>query len=132
MGDLRERIELDLRTTLEGRFGLPVELTSPAGVTQIYSKNDPELLLQGQVMYDTTEFNPETGERVVIPEPVVTLRRSSLDTIPQPGEFWFITIPSKPGESAPKETYVLSTDLPPQDGRSLGIVRLYLTKPKQS
>ena len=131
MGDLREKHESKLAITLEGRYGLPVELTDPDGVTQLYSKNDPTALLQGQVLYDTSEENPETGETVVLPNPIVTLRRSSLDRIPLDGEAWLVRIPNEPRADAPKESYVVA-DLPPENGRSLGIIRLYLTKPTQS
>ena len=53
MPNLRELAESDLGTTLEGDFALPVELIDPDGVKQS---------LVGQVLYDTVEFNPETGE----------------------------------------------------------------------
>lgn len=132
MGDLRAKIENDLVTTLEGRFGLPVELTGPDGSTQTQKAGDPESLLQGQVIYDTLEENPETGELVVLEGPVVTLRRTSLDAVPEPGEFWHVRIPSEPRADAPMEDYVLSTDHPPRGCRSIGFIRLYLTKPKQS
>lgn len=132
MGDLRAKVESKLSVTLEGRFGLPVELTGPDGSTQTQKAGDPESLLQGQVIYDTFEENPETGERVVLEGPVVTLRRTSLDTIPAPGEFWHVRVPSEPRADAPMEDYVLSSDLPPQGCRSIGFIRLYLTKPKQS
>jgi hypothetical protein len=132
LGGLREIAEQHLNITLEGRFGLPVELIGPDGIPQIYSENDPTTLLQAQVLYDTTVQNPETGEEVIIPEPNISLRRSSLVRIPLAGEHWFIKIPETPSATAPKEEYVLSSDLAPQDGRSLGIVRLYLTKAKQS
>lgn len=131
MGDLREIVENDLSITLEGRFGLPVELTSPDGVTQTNSANDEESLLMAQVLFDTTYEDPETGGVTILEDPVVTLRRTSLDRIPVDGEFWHVLAPTEPREDAPRESYVLS-DLPIQGGASLGIVRLYLTKPKQS
>lgn len=130
MGDLREIIENDLSITLEGRFGLPVELTAPDGTVQTHSKNDPDSLLMAQVLFDTTYEDPETGGVTILEDPVITLRRTSLDRIPEDGEPWFIRIPTEPRESAPQESYVLS-DLPIQGGASLGIIRLYLTKPKQ-
>ena len=50
---------------------------------------------------------------------------------PQPGEIWQVRVPEEPREDAPMEDF-LTSDRAPQDGRSLGIVRLYLTKPSQS
>ena len=131
MGDLREIAENHLAITLEGRFGLPVELTDPDGAIQIYSAHDEEALLMAQVLFDTTYEDPETGGVTILEDPVITLRRTSLNRIPVDGEYWLIRIPTEPREDASKESYVLS-DLPIQGGASLGIIRLYLTKPKQS
>ena len=132
--NIREIAEQDLVDTLEdyiSGYGLPVELTSPDGEVQIYSKNDPALLLSGQVLFDTTRENPETGERVVIPDPVVSLRITSLDRVPLPGEDWFIRIPSESKVGATKDSYLIR-DLAVESGKSIGFIRLYLTKPEQS
>lgn len=133
MGNLREKIENDVAITLEGKFGLPVELTAPDGATQIYSAHDPEdeNLLMGQVLYDGEIQNPETGESVIIEEPVVSLRLTSLDRIPKAGEVWGVAIPNEPRADADKDYYV-TTDLPFLGGRSIGFIKLFLTKPKQS
>lgn len=122
MVDLRATIESDLGDILEGDFGLPVTLTSPAGVTET---------VMGQVAYDTREYNPITGAERVINLPVITVRRSSLSTIPADGEFWSIQIPSTPTVTGTLETYVLS-DRPIKHGRSYGWITLYLTKASQS
>jgi hypothetical protein len=118
---LRHRIERDLAVTLEGEFGLPVVLISPNGIEQ-------ELV--GQVLYDTMRIDPDTGATIVINQPVVTLRRSSLIRIPISGERWAVKIPATPLEGAALETYFL--EQPTEDGRSMGFIRLYLTKVVQS
>ena len=66
MENLRAAIESDLHDSLEGEFGMAVELTSPNGVQQIYSKNNPSELLKGQVLYFSRREDPETGETIVI------------------------------------------------------------------
>lgn len=119
--NLRERVERDLSFTLEGRWGLPVTLIGPDGVRQSN--------LLGQVLYDIVRLNPETGEEVVVETPVVTLRRSSLVRIPQPGEKWLVEIPVTPSLTATTEQYALGK--PPEGGRSLGVIRLYLQKIEQ-
>ena len=71
--DLRSLIESDLEDTLEGDFGLPVTLISPSGESET---------VMGQVAYDTRKYDPVTGSEMIIDLPVVTVRRSSLSTIP--------------------------------------------------
>jgi hypothetical protein len=120
--DLRAQIETDLGDTLEGDFGLPVTLISPAGES---------VTVRGQVAYDTREYDPITGAEMIIDLPVVTVRRSSLSTIPADGEIWAVRIPSTPSVTGTLETYVLS-DRPIKHGRSYGWITLYLTKAEQS
>lgn len=121
---LRERVERDLAVTLEGKWSLPVNLMSPDGV-----RTDG---LRGQVLYDTVRLNPETGEDVVTDMPVITLRRSSLVRIPQPGENWFIEVPETPSEEATMIPYMMSSVRPPEGGRSIGFIRIYLQEVEQS
>lgn len=100
---------------------MPVTLIGPDGVRQSN--------LLGQVLYDIVRLNPETGEEVVVETPVVTLRRSSLARIPQAGEKWLVEIPVTPSTTATTEQYTLGK--PPEGGRSLGVIRLYLQKIEQ-
>ena len=74
MESLRRTLERDMHDTLESEWKMPVELTSPDGVTQIYSANNPSELLGGQVLYSSRRESPETGEIIVVNQPVVTLR----------------------------------------------------------
>lgn len=120
--NLREQVETDLADTLEGEFALPVVLVAPDGITQNVT---------GQVLYDSIEFNPDTGESVVVNKPVVVLRRSSLSRIPEAGETWFVKIPTDPSRTATLEDFVISRDKPSIGGRSIGIIRLYLQKASQ-
>jgi len=121
---LRERVEKDLAVTLEGQWSLPVNLVSPEGV-----RTDG---LRGQILYDTVRMNPETGEDVTVERPVVTLRRSSLTRIPAPGEKWLVEIPQTPDETASMEQYMISPVRPPEGGRSIGFIRIFLQEVEQS
>jgi hypothetical protein len=130
--NLRERIEADLEGILEdyqNGFALPVILIAPDGVKQEFSANDPDvprtIPLTGRVTYARFDIDPDTGLPLRIDNPIVTLRRSSLDRIPLAGELWSVQIPKKPAVDAEKETYV--TELPPRDGRSFGWIQLPLT-----
>lgn len=131
MGEQRAIIESDLRETLEGDFGLPVELIAPDGTKQLYSANDPTELLQGQILYDSIIQDPNTGLDVVVHKPVVSLRRSSLTTVPDatPGQNWAVRIPLEPSVSAPKMTFRIGRVT--EGGDSIGFVRLYLERIEQ-
>lgn len=128
---LRERAEADLEKSLEGEWGLPVELITPDGVTINTSENDGEALM-GQVLYDSIKTNPDTGEEIVDNNPIVTLRRSSLSRVPAPSEKWVVKIPLTPSLTADLVSFVIDPTRSPEGNRSLGIIRLYLRKAQQS
>ncbi len=128
---LREQVETDLAVSLEGDWGLPVVLIQPDGTKIDTSLNSGETLM-GQVLYDTVGVNPDTGDSIVISNPIVTLRRSSLSRIPISGEKWLVTIPANPSLSAPLEDYVIDPSRAIEGGRTFGFVRLYLRRAKQS
>lgn len=129
--NLRERAELDLARTLEGDFSLPVELVDPDGNEITASINDSGGL-RGQIIFDTVKLNPDTGEEMVLNSPVVSLRRSSLARVPEPGETWLVRIPTTPSVAAAKDDFVIDPSRPPEGGRSLGFIRLYLRRAEQS
>ena len=115
--NIRELIETDLETTLEGDFSLPVELIDPDGV--VYDD------LVGQVLYNSIDEN-----EVFSGKPVVTLRISSLMRVPVAGENWAVKIPENPSTTDTLVTYIL--DKPPVHNRSIGYIKLYLTRTVQS
>lgn len=121
MVDLRAQMEGFLATSLEGDFSLPVEIQTPDGATQT---------VRAQVLYDRTGEDPQTGETIYVTEPVVVVRRSSLSPLPSPGDRLVIRIPSEPREDADLETY-FCYDQSFRGGRSLGMVRFYLTRTEQ-
>jgi hypothetical protein len=125
---LRVLAESDLYRTLEHAddWGLPVELIDPDGVEYKKSANHPDEDLKGQVLYDTTEVQPETGLDMIVHKPVVTLRRSSLARIPLPGEKWAVRIPETPDPTAAKTLHMV--ERAPEEGKAIGFIRLYLTK----
>jgi len=128
--NLRRRVERDLSFSLEGAWGLPVILIAPDGETIDTSENSGTQL-KGQVLFDTIQVNPDTGDDMVVGNPIVTLRRSSLSRIPQPGENWIVKIPPEANSENPTEDYVLTSTRAPEGGKSIGIIRLYLRKAVQ-
>lgn len=121
--NLRERVERDLAVSLEGRWGLPVILTSPDGERQ----GD----LKGQVLYGIRRIDPDSGNEIVVDTPAVTLRRSSLTRVPLAGERWIVEIPASVTDATMKP-YHLTPDRPPEGGKSVGFIRLYLQEVEQS
>jgi len=130
--NLRVQAESDLAQSLESpdEYGLPVVLVAPDGTVYDTSANDPTQTLSGQILYDTKRLDPESGLDILVHQPVVTLRRSSLARVPAAGEKWMVRIPETPNPSATKVTH--SIERAPEDGQSIGFVRLYLTKAIQS
>lgn len=128
--NLRVQVESDLHQTLEGDWGLPVVLISPDGVEQSKSKNNPDEDLKGQILYDHRTIDQETGLEILVNTPVVTLRVSSLDRVPEDGEKWEMQFPLTPDPDAPKESFIL-IGRPPEGGASIGFIRLYPQLPGQ-
>lgn len=129
--NLRIKAEQDLARTLEGEFKVPVVLITPDGETIDTSENDG-LPLGGQVLSDSVTIDPETGEPIVVFDPIVVLRRSSLSRVPIPGETWFVKIPINPNDNTTLEDFVIDSDRSPEGGRSIGFIRLYLRRVAQS
>jgi len=125
MVNLRAQVEKDLGTTLEKEWKMPVELTSPDGVTQTHSLNDPDSLLGGQVLYFTRQENPVTGEMMIVNQPVVTLRISSLVRVPADGEKWYIKFPVSHEADADMEDFVFTSDRSKESGTDIGFIRIY-------
>jgi len=126
--NLRAQAEADLAVSLEDPdgFGLPVVLISPDGVKYDKSANDATQDLSGQILYDTTVLSPETGLDMIVHKPVVTLRRTSLARIPLATEKWMIMIPETPDPAATKVLHAI--ERAPEEGKSIGFIRLYLTE----
>ena len=120
---LREVVEGHLSVTLEGRWSMEVDLTGPDGVIQEG--------LKAQVLYDRTEQNPTTGQEVIVNQPVVTLRYSSLTTVPKSSENWLVRMPVSPVAGAAKEDFVLDAARAVEGGRSIGFIRLYPKRVRQ-
>jgi hypothetical protein len=127
--NLRVLVESDLGDTLEGDWGLPVELIDPDGVVYKKSQNNPTEDLSGQILYDTVTRDPEDGAEVIVHKPVVTLRLSSLVRVPKDDEKSIVKIPIIPNPIAPKVAF--SLERPSEEGAAIGFIRLYLMATQQ-
>jgi len=130
MGGARAQIERDLGLSLEGDFGQTIVLFDPEGHRHAYSANDPTKPLQARVTYEYQGVNAQ-GLPVTVHSPRVTVRLSSLDRVPLPGETWGIQFPKDPVLGAPNSTYEFK-DKPVAGGRSIGFLVLFPTKAKNS
>jgi hypothetical protein len=130
MPNLRALAESDLSTSLEGDYFLPVELVDKSGGAE-YKIDNYGKTLGGQVLYDRIKIDPESGEELVVKEPIVVLRRSSLPKIPQSGEVWAVRIPETPDPSAALKTFILGQTRGAEGGAAIGFIRLYLTEAEQ-
>ena len=124
MENLRAQIENDLAETLEGEFAMPVQITYADGTTQMYKKGT-SVLLSGQVLYFTRSETNETGEPIVVNMPVVSLRISSLEQMPVPGDKCHIRFAISPVAGAPTRDWVFSADRAAEDGTDIGFMRFY-------
>jgi hypothetical protein len=137
MFSVREQIVKDLDLILEKEMGLPVEITHPNGLHQIYKKGSTTELLRGRVQYDMKEFNLQSGGTKVIPLSSITLAINSLDYplslftengLPSVYRF---RVPAYPALNAPKIDIISSPDNQPNEGRSIGFITFYMQKAVQ-
>ena len=119
MANLRELHEANLNLSLENPnlFGLPADITYDDGTKQSVT---------GQLLGHRVEVNPDTGVPVIVGNPVLVVRRSSLNQIPEDGQNIHVRMPLDPSRTATKYDFFLDPSRSIEDGRSLGIMRLYL------
>ncbi|MFP3041887.1 hypothetical protein LQZ19_08700 [Treponema primitia] len=122
--NLRALAEHDLETTLTGDFGLPVMLIPPDG--DRFDTTADGRPLKGRFLWSQPTVDLDTGEKVSVPAPVLTLRRSDLIRVPETGENWFVDGPKDSCEDAEYTTYKIDTTHALDGGKSLGKIRLPL------
>jgi len=127
MTNLRSLVEKDLSQTIEAEFSTPVILISPTTGERITQSVDGRTLV-GRVLFSHKEISPETGEPIIVPTPVVTLRTSSLKQVPKSGEVWAVIIPESARENAPLKNYVTDASGVVEDVKNFGLINLYLVE----
>ena len=132
MENLREEIEVDLQDTIEGEFRTYIEITSPDGQIQRYNVHNPSDKLAAFVRYHCVRMNPQTGESIVVDEPVVILRKSSLIRVPKGGEKWYVKTPTDPVHDAKLRSFIFSPDRAIEGSDDIGYVTMYPQRIEQS
>jgi hypothetical protein len=125
MTNLRALAESDLKTVLEGEFATPVTLITPNG-EKITQATDGRPLV-GRVLWNHKEITPD-GEPYIVNSPVVTLRTSSLSSVPKSGEVFGVIIPEGPRIGAPLKNYITDKDGIVEDGRNFGFLNMFLVE----
>jgi hypothetical protein len=123
--NLRERAAADATRHLTREWGLPVELIDPEGVTYNTVAGSSEIL-KGQVLYNTTVINPDTGQDVIVSNPRVAIPITHLERVPKNGEKWVVRIPIEPSTTAELKNFVIDYDRSNSGGQALNFIRLYL------
>lgn len=85
-----------------------------------------------QLLSGRTTLSPDSGEEMVVFEPVAIFHRSSLQRIPVDGETWVLIAALDPELPDVKTTMSQDTSKSIEGGRSLGVIRLYMSQVKQS
>ncbi len=85
-----------------------------------------------QLLSGRTTLSPDSGEEMVVFKPVAIFHRSSLQRIPADGEKWVLIAPLDPELPAVKTTMSMDTSKSIEGGRSLGVIRLYMSQVSQS
>ena len=124
-GEVLTMMDEDLGVTVESDFASPVALIAPDGTMINTNSHDATgaTPLYGIVHYDYQKIEP-TGETVIVNEPVVMLRISSLSRVPRAGENWAISIPTSPSDRTPK-MFKLGGTRAPEIAATIGFIRLF-------
>ena len=127
-GEAWTMMETDLGISVEGDFAAPVTLVTPDGITINTSLHGGALY--GKVQYDFREESPG-GEIIIVNQPLVVLRLSSLSRIPKAGEKWLVYIPTSPSDPTP-HMFVLGATRAPKLMATIGVIRLYPQQAEQA
>lgn len=122
----------DVRELNNRDWGQPIKLTDPDGIRYETDNVTGDTLKAAQILYDYRKIDPNTGEEITVHEPIVTISKKSLARVPEPGERWYIEMQVAPDEDSALESRVISEIRAPEGGGSLGFIRLYPGKVKQS
>lgn len=124
--NLREHIATaGLRTSIKGNYGIPVDIVFASGNTQLAEN--------AQILYDTENLDPDTGDLISIKNTWITFVKADLDEEIKPTDRAYFKYPKNP--SAPtgeklEGTYDGSKTL--IDGQSAGFIRIPITSVIQS
>lgn len=130
MSSLRELVEQDLSITLEGDFA-SVDALGVGLITLVDPDGTSYTGMKGRIDYDYVRETLE-GQQVVVNEPRLILRLSSLIRIPQAGERWVVKMPVNPVAGSPIVTWVMHHTHAPELLQTIGVLKLYVQRAVQS
>jgi hypothetical protein len=118
--DLRSIAERDLANPMRD-WGTSIVLCDPDGVVH-------EVV--GQVFANSVRLNPDNGSEVVVYDPRIILRYSTLDRAPISGEVWHVKTSLAPGR--PIQNFSIDPSRPIEGGHTIGYLKIYLREVEQS
>ena len=125
-GEVLSLIEGDLGITVEGDFATAVNLVDPSGNLITTSANGGPLY--GRYTADHERVTPD-GQMIIVAEPCLVMRSSSLDRVPAAGETWGVTVWVR----GVKTAFILDGQTrSPEPVESIGFVKLFPRKATQS
>jgi hypothetical protein len=116
-GEVLDMMEQDLGTTIENDFASPCSMVDPNGNVITVSANGGPLYAR---FTDDYVSAGESGEAIIIKDPMIIMRISSLSRVPVGGEKWsFCNLRTG-------KLYVIDGNTKvPERADSIGFIRLY-------
>ena len=124
--NLREHAATNgLRRTVKGNFALPVDI--------VFASGNEQLQEGAQVLYDTEQIDPETGDLISVKNTWITFVKVDLDEEINQGDKAYFKFPKNPSEPSGDQLQgVLDGSKTIIDGQSLGFIRIPITETEQS
>lgn len=119
------------RSVNQNRWGVEYSAMGPDGVWQTVDAESGNPLKTIQVVYNSVEYKPETGEEVVVRDPNITISTRDLDPFPKEGENWVFRLPESMNPGASTKLYKMKKQNFLRED-VLGTCRIYLGEVKQS
>ncbi|MEJ2043703.1 MAG: hypothetical protein P8X74_03595 [Reinekea sp.] len=104
-------------------WGMPVDIIFASG-------NDQEQV-NAQVLYDTEQIDPESGDLISVNNTWITFAKASLDEEINQGDKAYFKFPTRPGSTV-QIAGMLDGSKAIIDGKSLGFIRIPITDVEQS
>ena len=130
--NLMQRLREKGRDINKRFFGLEYSVIGPDGVVRTHEANDPETKLKTeQILFNTIEIDPRTGEEIEISSPNITISVDSIDPAPKEGENWIFTLPVDASPNAETKQWAMNKNRFEREP-ALGKIRLYMVELEQS
>jgi hypothetical protein len=104
-------------------WGMPVDI--------VFASGNEQSEVNAQVLYDTEQIDPDTGDLISVNNTWITFASADLDEEINPGDKAYFKFPKRPGTTT-QISGMLDGSKKPIDGKSLGFIRIPITDVEQS